>query len=130
MKCFPLIYAFRENYIFLATQSLTQSIGSEIIYILSSQSTETSDLFLWDFFYNPRILDRDLDSLSHFCLLICDSSRLAYQLIGYVVGFNKSWNLIPHCLWPKGTTFRCPQNLDTMVHQHSTSNVGGDTNQR
>ena len=26
------------------------------------------------------------------------------------------------------TTYRCPQVLDTMVHQHSTSNVGGDTN--
>ena len=40
-----------------------------------------------DFFYNPRIFDRDLDSLSPFCLLIPDSSRLAYQLIGYVVDF-------------------------------------------
>ena len=56
-----------------------------MIFVLSSHLTEKSDLFLGDFFYNPRIFDRDLDSLSHFYSLICDSSRLANQLIGYVV---------------------------------------------
>ena len=70
-----------------------------------------SDLFLSDFFYNPRIFDCDLDSLSHSCFLIRDFSWLAYQLIGYVVdfdyvGINESWNPIPHFLWPKGKTFR------------------------
>ena len=56
-----------------------------MIYVLSSHWPETSDLFLWDFDYNPHIFDRDLDSLCHFYSLIRDSSRLAYQLIGYVV---------------------------------------------
>ena len=36
-------------------------------------------------FINRVFFDRDLDSFSHFCSLIRDSSRLAYQLIGYVV---------------------------------------------
>ena len=59
-----------------------------MIYVLSSHWTETSDLFLWNFFYNPRIFYCDLDSLNHFCLLIRDFSWLAYQLIGYVVDFD------------------------------------------
>ena len=65
-----------------------------------------------------------------------DSGRLAYQLIVYVFDFSgyigsiKSWDMIPRCSWPEGTTIRCPQVSDTVVHQHSASNVGGDTNQR
>ena len=65
----------------------SQSIGSEMIYGLKSHWTETSIIGLWDFFffYSPNIFDHDLDSLSHFCSLFRDSSKLAYQLIGYVV---------------------------------------------
>ena len=47
----------------------------------------TSVLFLWDFYFIAGLFDLDLDSLSHFCSLIRDSSQLAYQLIGYVVDF-------------------------------------------
>ena len=64
----------------------TKKTNSEMIYVLTSHWTETSVILLWDFyFYSPRIFDRDLDSLSHFCSLFRDSSQLASQLIGYVV---------------------------------------------
>ena len=58
-----------------------------MISVLSSHWSERSDLFLWDFFYNLHIFDRNLDSLIHLTLdsLSRDSSWLAYQLIGYVV---------------------------------------------
>ena len=47
----------------------------------------------------------------------------------YVAG-RKNWGPIPRCSWPEGTASKCPQVLNLVAHQHSASNVGGDTNQR
>ena len=48
---------------------------------------------------------------------------------GYVNG-RGYWDQIPRCSWPEETATKCPQVLNPVVHQHSASNVGGDTNQR
>ena len=47
----------------------------------------------------------------------------------YVTG-RKNWGPIPRCSWPEGTASKGPQILNLVAHQHSASNVGGDTNQR
>ena len=55
---------------------------------------------------------------------VCEQLNLVY------VDGPEYWDQIPRCSWPEGTATKCPQVLNLVAHQHSASNVGGDTNQR